>query len=43
MVGESEWLTLVQLVWATLLGLVTMAALALLLMRMVSGRARERS
>jgi hypothetical protein len=38
MVGESEWLTLVQLVWGTLLGLVTMTAMALLLMRILSRR-----
>jgi hypothetical protein len=39
MVGESEWLTLVQLVWAALLSLVTMMAMAFLLMRAVSRRA----
>ncbi len=36
MVSESEWLTLVQLVWVAVLALVTMTAMALLVMRLIS-------
>ncbi|MCH7844384.1 MAG: hypothetical protein IH850_00935 [Acidobacteria bacterium] len=38
MVSESEWLTMVQLVWVAVLALVTTTAMALLLMRMVAQR-----
>ena len=36
MVSESEWLTLVQLVWVAVLAFVTMTAMALLVMRLIS-------
>jgi hypothetical protein len=39
-VNESDWLTLVQLVWAALLGLFTMGGMALLLLRAVTTRRR---